>query len=97
VTEPQPLERVLASWPPERRLYWADESRAGSGTVWPGAAGEPSAILIGPEGGFSDEEKERLRGLPFVASVSLGPRILRAETAALAAVVQWQARFGDWR
>lgn len=97
VTEPQPLERVLASWPLERRLYWADESRAGSGTVWPGAAGEPSAILIGPEGGFSDEEKERLRGLPFVASVSLGPRILRAETAALAAVVQWQAKFGDWR
>lgn len=97
VAEPQPLERVLASWPPERRLYWADESRAGPSMVWSGTAGEPSAILIGPEGGFSDEEKERLRGLPFVAPVSLGPRILRAETAALAAVVQWQARFGDWQ
>ena len=57
----------------------------------------PAAILIGPEGGFSDEEKARLRGLPFVRPLALGPRILRAETAALAAVVLWQQAVGDWR
>lgn len=96
VAEPAPLDRVLAQWPPERRLYWADESRAGPGAGWDGDRGQPAAILIGPEGGFAEEEKARLRGLPFVAPIALGPRILRAETAALAAVVQWQARFGDW-
>jgi 16S rRNA (uracil1498-N3)-methyltransferase len=57
----------------------------------------PSAILIGPEGGFSDEEKTRLRALPFVRLMSLGPRILRAETAAVAAIVLWQTAVGDWR
>ncbi len=61
------------------------------------AAPAPAAILIGPEGGFSGEEKDLLRGLPFVRPLSLGPRILRAETAALAALVLWQAACGDWR
>ncbi|MFN7224762.1 MAG: RsmE family RNA methyltransferase, partial [Paracoccaceae bacterium] len=61
------------------------------------APGTPSAVLIGPEGGFSDEEKARLRTLPFVRPISLGPRILRAETAAVAAIVLWQAAVGDWR
>ena len=55
------------------------------------------AILIGPEGGFSAEERERLRSLPFVTPVSLGPRILRADTAAIAAMTLWQAVLGDWR
>ena len=57
----------------------------------------PWAILIGPEGGFSPEERERLRSLPFVTPVSLGPRILRADTAAIAAMTLWQAALGDWR
>lgn len=57
----------------------------------------PSAILIGPEGGFSEEERDRLRSLPFVRAVTLGPRILRAETAAIAALTLWQAGRGDWR
>ncbi len=98
----QPLERLLADWPAGRRLYWADEEqaqvRAGTGTAsdWPGSAGEPAAILIGPEGGFAPEERARLIGLPFVTPMALGPRILRAETAALAAITLWQARFGDW-
>lgn len=96
VCELQPLERLLAGWD-GRRLYWADEALAGQGADWPGGPGEPAAILIGPEGGFAPEERERLRGLPFVTPVSLGPRILRAETAALAALTLWQARFGDWR
>ncbi len=55
-----------------------------------------ASILIGPEGGFSTEERDRLRSLPFVIPVSLGPRILRADTAAMAALVLWQARLGDW-
>jgi len=54
------------------------------------------AILIGPEGGFSPEERERLRSLPFTTAVSLGPRILRADTAAIAAMTLWQATVGDW-
>ena len=54
------------------------------------------SILIGPEGGFSPEEGERLRALPFTTAVSLGPRILRADTAAIAAMTLWQAAVGDW-
>jgi 16S rRNA (uracil1498-N3)-methyltransferase len=98
VAEVQPLERLLGAWPEGRALYWADESLARGGDA--GAApvpGEAAAILIGPEGGFSEEEKARLRGLPFVRALRLGPRILRAETAAVAAIVQWQAAAGDWR
>jgi 16S rRNA (uracil1498-N3)-methyltransferase len=61
-----------------------------------GGMTEPWAILIGPEGGFSPEERERLRALPFATAVSLGPRILRADTAAIAALALWQAAVGDW-
>jgi 16S rRNA (uracil1498-N3)-methyltransferase len=61
-----------------------------------GGTGEPWAILIGPEGGFAPEERERLRGLPFTTAVSLGPRVLRADTAATAALTLWQAAVGDW-
>ena len=60
------------------------------------ARGEGTSILIGPEGGFSSEERDRLRSLPYVIPVSLGPRILRADTAAMAALVLWQSRLGDW-
>jgi 16S rRNA (uracil1498-N3)-methyltransferase len=97
VAEPQTLDRVLAGWDAVRRLYWADESRAGPGDGWPGDKGAPAALLIGPEGGFSDDEKARLRDAPFVTPIALGPRILRAETAALAALTLWQSQFGDWR
>lgn len=62
----------------------------------PEGGGIPWAILIGPEGGFAPEERERLRGLPFTTAVSLGPRILRADTAAIAAMTLWQAAVGDW-
>jgi 16S rRNA (uracil1498-N3)-methyltransferase len=55
------------------------------------------AVLIGPEGGFAPEERARLRSLPFVVPISLGPRILRADTAAIAALTLWQAALGDWR
>ena len=96
ISDLQPLERLLAGWDPARRIYWADEIRAGSDGTWPGAPGAPAAILIGPEGGFTPEERAKLDSLDFVSPVALGPRILRAETAALAAVTLWQRTFGDW-
>jgi 16S rRNA (uracil1498-N3)-methyltransferase len=69
----------------------------GGGAPGPGLARHPWAILIGPEGGFAEGEQARLRALPFVQPVSLGPRILRADTAAVAAITLWQATQGDWR
>lgn len=98
IAEPAALDRTLAAWPADRPLYWADEALSGTpATPWPGTPGTPAALLIGPEGGFAPEEQAALRGVPFVRPVSLGPRILRAETAALAALALWQAQFGDWR
>jgi len=91
------LDRLLAEWDKGRQLIWADEAQAGQAAGLAGVAPGPAAILIGPEGGFSPAERARLASAPFVRRVALGPRILRAETAALAALVLWQAGFGDWR
>jgi 16S rRNA (uracil1498-N3)-methyltransferase len=100
VDDLQPLERVLRDWPKDRVLLWCDEDTA-TPTAGPAAPGPmppaPAAILIGPEGGFSTDEAARLRALPFVRPLSLGPRILRADTAAVAAITLWQAAQGDWR
>jgi 16S rRNA (uracil1498-N3)-methyltransferase len=92
------LDRLLAGWPAGRRILWCDESLVGvsEGLLARGCPG-PWAILIGPEGGFSDQEKASLRAMPQVLAVSLGPRILRADTAAVAALTLWQAALGDWR
>jgi len=92
-----PLDRLLAAWPAERRILWCDESLVGAKDGLAGAEPGPWAILIGPEGGFSEGEKAKLRGMPQVLPVSLGPRILRADTAAVAALTLWQAVLGDWR
>jgi 16S rRNA (uracil1498-N3)-methyltransferase len=100
VAEPARLDRTLAGWDGTRRLMWCDETRAGLParvTGDPGQSPGPWAILIGPEGGFSDAERARLAALPFTHPVSLGPRILRADTAAVAALALWQAELGDWR
>lgn len=98
VKDVQTLDKLLASWPEGRLLFWADEtlSRGAFEALAPVSRGTPSAILIGPEGGFAEDEKTRLRGLGFVRPLRLGPRILRAETAAIAALVLWQNAFGDW-
>ncbi len=96
VAELQPLAQVLAGWPEGRRLLWADERRGGAASL-AGAAPGAWGILTGPEGGFSGPERAWLAALPFVAPVSLGPRILRADTAAVAAMALWQAALGDWR
>ena len=95
VTDLAPLDRLLATWPTDRRLYWCDETALGQpATITPTPG--PAAILIGPEGGFSADEAARLRGRPNVTALSLGPRILRADTAAVAALTLWQAACGDW-
>lgn len=96
VADLQPLDRLLANWPDWRQLFWCDEAAAGQPARLAGGPG-PAAILIGPEGGFSADEAGRLRGLDGVTPISLGPRILRADTAAVAAITLWQAQFGDWR
>ena len=99
ILEPEKLERVLSGWADGRALLFCDEA----GDALPvtealaGKAAGPWAILIGPEGGFSPVERERLRGLAFTTAASLGPRILRADTAAISAMTLWQATLGDWR
>ncbi len=97
VDDPMKLEAILDGWDPYRRLMFCDETGGAPAIPALTAAGPgPWAILIGPEGGFSPEEGERLRSLPFTTAVSLGPRILRADTAAIAAMTLWQAAVGDW-
>ena len=97
VSDLQRLDRVLADWPEGRGLIFADEGLAGAEASLAAAPRRQSwAILIGPEGGFSEAERARLRGLPFVTPIALGPRILRADTAAVAALTLFQASLGDW-
>ena len=94
LAEPQKLDALLRSWPPERALLFADE--AGGEPMQPALAPGPAAILIGPEGGFTEDERTAIRALPSARAVSLGPRILRADTAAVAAISLWMAAAGDW-
>ncbi len=101
VDDPVKLDALLDGWEagpePGRRLMFCDETGGAPAVSALAAAGAgPWSILIGPEGGFSPEEGERLRSLPFTTAVSLGPRILRADTAAIAAMTLWQAAVGDW-
>lgn len=98
VAELQKLDTMLADWPEDRQIIFADEALVGAREAMARAPDASKwAILIGPEGGFSDAERARLRGLPFVTPVSLGPRILRADTAAVATLALWQAERGDWQ
>lgn len=98
VREPVRLVGLLEGWDPGRRIIYCDE---GAETNNPMAAlggvkEKHHALLIGPEGGFSADEQTLLRGLPFVTAIPLGPRILRADTAAVAAMAVIQATIGDW-
>lgn len=90
------LDRLLATFPADRKLLWCDEAMVGQAPALSGARRQAWAILIGPEGGFSADEQARLRALPQVVPLALGPRILRADTAAVAALTLWQAALGDW-
>jgi 16S rRNA (uracil1498-N3)-methyltransferase len=99
VAEPMKLAKLIAAWDPGRRLLFCDEAgeaRPVLEALKDQPAG-PWAILIGPEGGFSPTERATLRALPYAVPASLGPRILRADTAAISALTLWQAALGDWR
>jgi len=111
LTEPLTLDRLLDGWEAPRRLMFCDEAGDAPDVAWGGETGRaapalealrgqprdaPWAVLIGPEGGFAPEERSRLRSLSFVTPVTLGPRILRADSAAIAALTLWQAALGDW-
>ena len=96
---PEKLERVVAGWDATRRLLFCDEGSelgdpiAALRALPPG----PVALLVGPEGGFEEVERAQLLRRPFVTRLSLGPRILRADTAAVAALALVNAVLGDWR
>jgi 16S rRNA (uracil1498-N3)-methyltransferase len=100
ILEPVKLEALIKDWEPGRSLLFCDEA----GDARPILEALPSAlpstswvILIGPEGGFSPKERAMLRALPYAVPATLGPRILRADTAAISALTLWQAALGDWR
>jgi 16S rRNA (uracil1498-N3)-methyltransferase len=99
IAAPEPLDRIVAGWQADRRLIFCDESAEAGlplavlGKLQPG----PLAVLIGPEGGFDESERKLLVGQPFVVAISLGPRIMRADTAAVAALALVNAALGDWR
>ena len=103
VRAPVDLTRLIGEWPPERRLLMCDETGGGPpiaealGGLDDAARMAPWGIVIGPEGGFARPELAALRRMKDVTAVGLGPRILRADTAALAALACWQALVGDWR
>jgi 16S rRNA (uracil1498-N3)-methyltransferase len=94
LAEPRKLDAVLEGWPADRVLYFADE--AGGEPLAALAAPGSAAILVGPEGGFTGEERDAIGAIPSARPVSLGPRILRADTAALAATAIWMSAAGDW-
>ncbi|MEO3432729.1 16S rRNA (uracil(1498)-N(3))-methyltransferase [Inquilinus sp. CAU 1745] len=99
VDQPVTLDRLLAGWPADRPLILCAESGDARpvAEVAAALAGRPVGLLIGPEGGFAQAELDGLAKLPFVHPVGLGPRILRADTAAVAALACWQCLAGDWR
>ncbi len=98
VAEPVKLRDMLETWPRDRRIIYCDEGDAGQNPlpVLQSITERRVALLVGPEGGFSEEERELLRSLAFVTPIPLGPRILRADTAAVAALAVIQAAIGDW-
>ena len=95
IADPLPLARLLGERDSGRALYFADEG--GGEPAAEAFKSGPALILTGPEGGFTDEERSSIRASPNAVPISLGPRILRAETAALAALAAWMSAVGDWR
>ncbi len=96
LAEPVKLAALLAKWPEERALFFADEAGGAPASAVFAAHSGPAAIVIGPEGGFDEAERAAIRAHPAARPISLGPRILRAETAAIAALGVWMATRGDW-
>ena len=97
LAEPIKLEALLRDWPEDRALFFADELGGAPAAEAFAAHSGPAALLIGPEGGFDETEREAIRAHPAARPITLGPRILRGETAAIAACALWMALAGDWR
>ena len=93
---PVKLDALLGEWPAERALFFADELGGAPAAQAFGSKSRPAALLTGPEGGFDEAERAAIRALPQAVPVSLGPRILRGETAVIAGVALWMAVAGDW-
>lgn len=93
---PQRLDAMLRDWPADRTLFFADENGGDPAVEAFAAHRGPAGLLVGPEGGFDDAERAAVRALPQARAISLGPRILRAETAAIAGVGLWMGSVGDW-
>ncbi len=97
VSAPVTLSNVIADWEPLRTLIFCDETAAHANPIASLiGVSPPAAVLVGPEGGFTDDERQLLQGQAFVRAISLGPRILRADTVAIAALAVVQAAIGDW-
>jgi len=97
LAEPVKLDALLAGWPETRALFFADENGGEpAAAAFAAHKGSPAAILTGPEGGFDEAERAAIRAHPAARPISLGPRILRGETAALAALSLWKGTAGDW-
>ena len=100
IDDPQSLETLLSAWPSDRGLVWLDETGSGAPIADVMVArkkGSPDALLIGPEGGFSPTELRLIGKKAYVTPTSMGKRLLRAETACIAALSTWQALAGDWQ
>jgi 16S rRNA (uracil1498-N3)-methyltransferase len=97
LSAPSKLDALLADWSADRALFFADELGGEPAAQGFTRHAGPAALLIGPEGGFDDSERAAIRAHPAARPISLGPRILRGETAAIAATGVWMATVGDWR
>ncbi len=93
---PLPLAALLADWPAERALFFADETGGAPAAATFAAQRGPAALLVGPEGGFDHAERAAIRAHPAARAITLGPRILRGETAAIAGCALWMGTVGDW-
>jgi len=96
VEELTKLNFLLNNWPSNRKIMFCDEDKSGTRLTLNKDSKGPWAILVGPEGGFSHREREQLLSRKFMCPISLGPRILRADTAVVAALTLWQSTLGDW-
>jgi 16S rRNA (uracil1498-N3)-methyltransferase len=96
LAEPVKLDALLADWPEGRALFFADENGGEPAAAMLKAHQGPAAILTGPEGGFDEAERAAIRAHPAARAITLGPRILRGETAAIAALALWMGTAGDW-
>ena len=97
LAEPKPLSALLRGWDDDRLIFFADETGGEPAATAFTAAPGPAALLTGPEGGFDEAERDAIRALPQARPISLGPRILRGETAAIAGTALWMGLCGDWQ